>query len=432
MDKGKFTKQLRMLVSRTPHGSKFRQNFLKVAQANAVAKAMPIIAMPLLTRLFSPEHYATAAFYSTLLALLASFSTWRFDWSLPNTDKTHEAVGLLLVGFSILLFFCGGLILLLIAGDGNFLLWSDYASFNVLSFFLPAALLGVGLKALLSGWFLRANELGAVSRSTIMESGVSVGVSVIAGFLGVGALGLVLARTLSVWAGAVMLVCNTRGLISGARSVKFGGLLSLVRANRRETTWSTMVSFVNVSSFLMPLLLYTQFFETREVGWYALMMSTASAPIFIFASALGKSFWGQAAQLKREMKIEQLKSLYLRVTKKLCFASIPVIVVCMSGPLYVGFLFGAEWDEAGSVLARLTPLIVGNLIFSPTNHLIVFSKQSTQFFADIVRLFLTILGITIVYVLGLGFFMAVLMASIASLVGHLLLFYLHLRVYARY
>ncbi|MEZ5265553.1 MAG: hypothetical protein R2755_28075 [Acidimicrobiales bacterium] len=45
--------------------------------------------------------------------------------------------------------------------------------------------------------------------------------------------------------------------------------------------------------------------------------------------------------------------------------AVPVVIGCLAGPLYVGYIFGyAKWSDAGKVLAMMTPMIVGALLFS--------------------------------------------------------------------
>src|SRR5690606_33811726 len=199
---------------------------------------------------------------------------------------------------------------------------------------------------------------------------------------------------------------------------------------RREATWSTMVSLLNAASLLAPVLLLSQFYPIREIGWYALMTSLAISPMSIFSAAIGQSFWSEAARLARTRKIGRLRALYLRTTKRLATASLVVVAICASGPFFVGPLFGKEdWGGAGHVLVALTPMLVGAIIFSPTNHLIVLSRQSTQMFADAGRLALVIVAILVSQYAALEFVFAVALTALASFCGHFGLFLLHLRAH---
>ncbi len=63
-----------------------------------------------------------------------------------------------------------------------------------------------------------------------------------------------------------------------------------------------------------------------------------------------------------------LRRKYLKLLKMLAALAIPGTVICLSGPLYVGVLFGAEeWSEAGVILAALTPYLMGSFVFKITS-----------------------------------------------------------------
>jgi len=72
--------------------SQFRQNFIKVAKANAIAKLLPFIAAPFITRLFQPDDFATVAFFTAILGIASSVCTARFDWSIPNAKSNSMAL----------------------------------------------------------------------------------------------------------------------------------------------------------------------------------------------------------------------------------------------------------------------------------------------------------------------------------------------------
>ena len=416
----------------TSTGSRFRRNFLKVARANLIAMALPILATPILTRLFTPADYGTLAVFTSVLALLVSFCTWRFDWALPNAKTMTMAASVFVSGGIVLAAVCLALVLAVpfVLAIPAF----EETSIGQLGYFLfllPVALIGVGLRDMFGGWFVRQGDLTAVSRATIAQSATNVVVGIGTGITRAGAVGLIAATVIAAWAGIGMLLRQAgRDFVSALWLVDLSSLRAAVRRYGRHATWSTLVSIVNAASLTAPILVLAYFYLPLEVGWYALMARLVGAPVGVLTSALARSFWSQAADHARAREIAELSTLYRRTTFRLALACIPVIIGCLAGPFFVGPLLGqAEWGGAGYVLAAMVPFFVGSILFSPTNHLVVLDMQHMQLLVDVTRLALVMLSIVAASQLGLGIVSAVFLASSSSLVGHAILFFLHLRVH---
>lgn len=416
------------------HGSRFRQNFLKVARANVFAMALPLLALPLLSRLFAPEDFGTLAIFAATLSLLLAFSTWRFDWVIPNARSLNVAGSLFTLGAAVLVAMCGLLAILIVFVDPGTPALALLAQMDGLVWLLPVALLGAGAKALFSGWFVRKGDLTAVSRATITQSVSNVGVSLGTGYLGMAALGLILAYVVASWAGIVTLVRNAgKTFRESLARVTRHSLVVAARRHGPNATWSTLVAVVNALSMNAPVLVLALFYLPYEIGWYALMHRMVSAPTGALSSALGQSFWSQASEHARARDIRAMKEIYRKTTLRLAIACIPVIAACLAAPLYIGPLLGmAEWGGAGYVLLAMTPLFVGSLMFSPTNHLVVLNQQHLQLIVDILRLALVVIAIVLADYMEFGFYTAVALASTASFIGHFTLFLVHTRMHRKY
>jgi O-antigen/teichoic acid export membrane protein len=175
---------------------------------------------------------------------------------------------------------------------------------------------------------------------------------------------------------------------------------------------------------IVPLLL-ASFYSAKEVGWYALVSRLALAPLGLITNAVMQSFWAEAARLVKIDK-KKLRDMYLGATLKLGLLSLPVIVLCVAAPLYTAFIFGAEWDGAGYVLAALTPMIVGQVMVAPLTHLIVHEKQKWQLAWDVVRTVIVAGIIVLGPVYNLSMMYVVFMTSAFSFVMYAVLFAINL------
>lgn len=411
---------------RADTGSRFRRNFIKVARANVLAQALPLLALPLLTRLYSPTDFGVAALFASALSLLVAFSVWRFDWSVPNASSRFVASGLMAVGLVLLLSFTLVVFSILWFWGEQLSFWEGYAVLGPLLFLLPIAMLGSGLTDLLQSWYVRNANLSTVGTARIAQSAAGTGMNVVGGVAGLGALGLIIGTVSSAWVGIGLLLRHAQGLrYSLTRLTTLVIKVGLVRY-WRESTISTMVAVINASSLAVIPFLLVQFYGVQELGWYALMYRIAVNPIGLLTGAVGQSFWAEAALLIRKDRKELLR-IYLNYSKKLAMVAIPVLILCIAGPLYVGVILGEDqWGGAGYVLAALAPMLAGYIVVQPLTHLVVHQKQKWKLYLDSVRAVVTVLLIIMLSRSDIGLNYLVFCLSLVSLFSYVCLFYLNL------
>jgi hypothetical protein len=114
--------------------------------------------------------------------------------------------------------------------------------------------------------------------------------------------------------------------------------------------------------------------------------------------------------------IPALERLYLRSSGQLAMASLPLALIALAGPLYVGPIFGSEaWQAAGWVLAATVPMLVGQAVASPLSHLIIHRRQRWQAAWDLVRVVL--LAATVEWMGAAGASFAWTVFGLSSVVG---------------
>ena len=95
------------------------------------------------------------------------------------------------------------------------------------------------------------------------------------------------------------------------------------------------------------------------------------------------------------------------------------LVVVLS--FFTDVIFGQNWAGSGLILLCMIPLFIGTIVVVPTNHLIALKRQELQFIADLTRVILVGFSVGTAVVFNLDFYFAVLLCSIASLLGYVIL-----------
>ena len=391
-----------------------------------MAQLLPLLVAPLLTRLYTPDDFGALALFSAAASLLLAFSTWRFDWSVPNTSSETLTATLLSLGFAALLIFGTTSFLVLWFWGEQLTFWKGFYVLGPLLYFLPVALIGGGLHELLQSWYVRQAELSKVGTARVGQSVAGTGLNLIGGYAGLGALGLIVSSVISTWVGIGLLVSGALSLKNSFSRLSINRIKIGMALYWREATASTMVAVVNVASLAVVPLLLVQYYSAKEVGWYALMYRLAITPIGLLTNALSQSFWAEAAQLVKN-DLAALRSLFLKTTKLLVMVAIPVVLICVSGPLYVGPVLGnAQWSGAGEILMALAPMLAGMVVVQPLTHLVVHKKQTWKLYLDTIKLAAIILLIFLFPKAGGDLHILIFNLSLVGLFSHGILFFLNL------
>ena len=82
----KFTDPIRNLLNRN---DRFSRGILAILSGTIISRLIAFMAIPLLSRLFTPAEFGVFALFSMITTMLATVVTWRFEPAivLPKSDK---------------------------------------------------------------------------------------------------------------------------------------------------------------------------------------------------------------------------------------------------------------------------------------------------------------------------------------------------------
>lgn len=412
-------------------GSPFKRNFVKVARANVAAQLIGLAAAPLLTRLFSPADFGIMALFEAVLGLFLAFCTLRVDWSAPNARAATIAASVISLGIvPVLLTAMLSFILIEIWTEQTNVLRADTKGIG-LAFLMALAVAAGGLTLLVNAWHVRNGDLTAVSRARVVQSASNSLLGITYGYMNFGAAGLVAASTASMWIGAAVMMAGSGQLWRVSKRITRATMAIAFNRYSAEAGRSTVTSIVNALSLSSTIAIFSVFFSIEQVGWYALMYKLSANPLSLVASALSQSFWVVAADYARSARLTELRALYLRTTWRLSLFAPPILIACAFGPFIVGPVLGTQWREAGFVLFAMSPMLIAFIVLAPTCHLITLRRPELQIISDVIRITIVFIAAWSANSLEWGFVVAVGLASLGYLFSNAVLFWVHLREYAR-
>lgn len=403
-----------------PQGGILRATMTIVAGAGA-AQLIVIASSPVLTRLYSPADYGIYSVATSIL-ILSWVTCLRYEFAIPLPKDDLVAANL--VGLSLLanvgMSVATGVVLLLL---GPWLLGLFGASaLSPYIVLLALAQFGHGVASVFINWAVRTKNFGEIGVNRLTGSGALVAVQVGLGFVGFGALGLVLGAVAGNIAGSPRLAhAAWRTHAAAFRRVTWAGIATVANRYRRFPIFSSGSALLGNLGLRAPLLLLVAFYGTEAGGQYALAERVCYLPLTLIAGAVGQVFMADGARLAREQPGE-LRRFFRKTTLSLALLAIgPAVIIAVAAPLLAGSVFGEKWTEAGLLIAILVPMFYVAFIFTSTGDVLyVVERQGLHLVREVLRLGFLGGSIALAAAMDLSTFAAVGLLSAAGCVMYLL------------
>lgn len=366
-----------MVCQQTNSQSHQLKNFLRqittLISGTTIAQALPILAMPLLTRLYSPEEIGIVATLVAIATIIAAISNGRYEMALvlPKSDQdANDLIALcltinlaitILVGLTC--FFFGATLSqqLNLVNSENLLYLIPFLGFSLACF------------TALNFFFTRHEQYPNIAKSNVAKSSSLVGVQLISGLLGSGTFGLFLGNLVGTFSAIVYQL----KILSKKLSTHRPNLKSMYRQGIRYSNflkYSTPSALLNaVLLNIMPILIGL-LYAPATVGLFALAYKAVNIPLTLISGAVSQVFLKTA---RDELETYgTAKKTFVRTFLILTALSIPIfLMLYLLATDMFRVIFGPEWKEAGEYASLLTPLLITRFIISPLSLLLIVREK---------------------------------------------------------
>jgi lipopolysaccharide exporter len=397
-----------------------RQRFVRdvatLSGATALAQVIALVALPILTRLYTPQAYGIAAAFAGIVGLVGVVGALRYELAipLPRTDRGawHLAILALMVLAGVV-FVAGGIAPWLggqMADDIEMPVWA----FAVL---LATSIATLGAYQVANYWAVRKSNFGTIARTRIQQGVVGPAGQLALGLAGLGPLGLIVGQILGQCAGLTHLA--TRMFADNRRtglSIHPRGIGWAMKRYRRFPLYDSWAGLLNVAGGQAPILLFAALFSPAFAGYYALSHRVLSAPLGLVGKSVSQVLMPRIVAAGRTGEAGQLLKKLIRL---LAMVSLPPFaMVAVVAPDIVPTLFGSEWAPAGWVVSWTAVWVGWQFICSPLSVvLIALEAQKLNTVLQALLLALRIAALLIGAVLGSAN-IALVAFSLASAVGY--------------
>jgi O-antigen/teichoic acid export membrane protein len=352
-----------------------------LAIGTTIAQVIPIAALPILARLFSPQDFGLFAVFAALVAVLATGASARYELAIILPDKEEDADALVIA--SAIISFLFSLILLFIALIASTPIANLLGKPQLGPFFLlvPLAVALTATYSALNFWLNRARNFKRMSANRIAQATLVNGSSLVLGFANVGVGSLLFGQLIGLFGTTVVL------LYSFLRKKSFGMIsclilrsFQLLRTYKNHPQYLLPSHLIGTVAMYTPVLALSVLYGAAAVGYYFVAYRLVSLPTTIVAGAIGDVYRQRASVAYRNNG--DFRGLFL-TTLGTCVAIgiIPAILVAFTAPDVFALVLGEEWRISGEYAQFLviaayfqfiaTPVDKGALIVGATRYIFV-------------------------------------------------------------
>ncbi|MGP4038808.1 lipopolysaccharide biosynthesis protein [Gracilibacillus sp. D59] len=351
--------------------SNFNKSVLKVFTGSTLAALIPLVVLPILTRIYSAEAFGNFQLLLSIVTLLMSVGSMQFQLAivLPKSKKESDNLFILSI-----------LILLIVTFLFSLILW--YGSEVILPLFnaqhLQSYLYLVSIGVFLGGLIqavryllVRSQRYTDLAKTHVSHQIFTQGASLSIGFFYPSFISLFLCHIGGFLVATLIAMRNQKFSYTKEISFKF-----LIKKYKKFPLINTPMVFLNDFSLQLPVFMISAFYSPELVGIYMLSHRIAYKPMSLISSSFAQVYFKEASTAFNKSK-EALLRIYKNTVKKLTLMGILFILAInfVVAPS-IGIIFGDEWEKTGIFIHILSFWFFFQFINSPISKtLSIINKQ---------------------------------------------------------
>ncbi|MEW4922381.1 lipopolysaccharide biosynthesis protein [Algibacter sp. 2305UL17-15] len=374
--------------------SEFLSNLSTQMLGTGIGQVVPLLIMPLLTRLYSEEEFGLFSSFLAYSAVLIVATGGRYYVAIILPKKEKEA--LKVFSLSIILTILYTLFLFIVCLIIFYCLPNSLNAYGLI-FFIP---IYVGLFGLWQSFFnlsVRGKRFELTASSKVIQATGYATISSLLGFV-LTPIGLVIGKI----SGVVFSLYHLKTRLKLTKETyNLKNLKEVAITYSDYPKYSILPTFLDTLSIQSLVFLIGYYYTQTELGFYGLTNMCLMAPLGLVGISFRDVFYQRITHLINAEQIKEAKNFFLKST--LILASIGVfigaVLFFMGEPVF-SLVFGEKWSMSGKLASILSISLIFKLTVSPlssvlnaTNNVRTISLWQTIYF---VTTFSTLL-LTILY-----------------------------------
>ncbi len=360
--------------------SEFSKNVSSQILGTGMAQALPLLAMPILTRVFSEEDWAI---YTSFFAIASIFAVavggkYHLAIVLPKSEDNANKI------FTLSIYLTLAYAVLIALFLPFFHRFFPEKLGNVL-YYVPLYVLFFGIWSAYVNVSIRHKTFTTNAVAKVIQSGGYVVAAIGLGFTKLFAFGLVIAK---ITGSLVSWIFLSRKSPTTLKWIPFRNLKEMAISYIDYPKFGIWPSFLNTISLQALVLILTRYYSIEDLGHFGLTFTALSAPLALIGNSYKDVFYQKMASLMNEERYKEGLSFFKKSAGVLFLMGVPIcLVLYFFGEPLFGVVFGKKWTRAGVFASILAFSFVAKLVVSPlssvfnaTNTLRIASRWQVMYF----------------------------------------------------
>jgi O-antigen/teichoic acid export membrane protein len=340
----------------------FARNVGILAGGTALAQALSVLALPVITRLYTPEDFSVLAVYAALLGMIGVVACLRFEIAIPLPSDDFEAANLMVLGLFFTTIISALVFLLVILVPEQIANGLGLSALQTYLWLLPIGVWLTGAFGCVQYWATRRKQFSDIAQTRMTQSVGSLLVQVL--LTKTGPWGLLLGQVTSSGAGFIKLgKVAWSDMQAHKQHITRETLKSSFRKNSQFPKFSIFESLANVGTVQIPIIIIAATAIGPEAGFALLAMKATAVPLGLIGGSISQVYLSRASD---ELRAGKLPEFTQKIAVGLMGAGVgPLICIGIMASDLLPLVFGAKWGRAGEIVSWMTPWFILQFLSSP-------------------------------------------------------------------
>lgn len=366
----------------------FSLNVLTTMSGAVLSQLIPIIIIPVLTRLYTPSDFGVFSLYVALATICSVIATARYEIAIMLPKEDFEAINL-----AVLSVFISGIMSLFFLTviylfHQKLIIFLGNPQINAWLYLIPVSVFFTGVFQTLNFWCNRKKQFSRVAIAKIYQgcslSGFQLALStnkttylgLISGYI----LGLITA-TIYLFKVVWKEDCRLLNHVSKTR------IITNLFKYKNFPIYSLWGALFDSAAVQMPIFMLSKFYSSEFTGIFSLTFRTLNLPMVLVAASISQVLFQKITHLNNT-EPEILYKLIIKSFLILFGISLPFLfIIFFWGSALFTLVFGQEWVLSGKFASIIIFAIVIRFSVSPLSSVLAldhnlklgFSWQITYF-----------------------------------------------------
>jgi lipopolysaccharide exporter len=327
----------------------FAGDVFKLVGGTTIAQGLTLLVAPILSRLYAPAAFGTAALFISIVGVIAAVACLRYEFAIMLPEHGRDAANVLAVSIGAALVTSGISATLITLARGPIVQLLNAPELTPYLWLIPWAVLLQGIFQALNYWNSRTKHFGRLSiarvAAALTTGGAQLGIGVVGdahegGLIGASVAGSAVVTTAlggQIWRDDRRLFQN---------SIRLRHMLDSLKRYRKFPLIDSWGGLLNTISWQLPVLLLSVYFSQARVGFYSMAYRLIQLPMTLVGSAIAQVFFQRASEVQSQ-RGDLTGTVEMVFQRLVALALYPALAMTIAGQEIFVVVFGPAWAEAG-------------------------------------------------------------------------------------